>query len=73
MIYHLTEKHIGAWVEYRSKAGEVERGRIKSFYNKAKRAFVVFHCAGEWDKYQEYTGQATRYDDLSFIDGSKLP
>jgi len=26
--------------------------------------FVVFHCAGEWDKYEDYTGQLTKMDKL---------
>lgn len=35
-----------------------QHGIIKSFpESHPSDAFVVFHCAGEWDNYQNYTAQ----------------
>lgn len=40
-----------------------ENGRVKSI--SGGRAWVVYHCAGNWDKYSEYTGVNTDQIDLS--------
>ena len=40
-----------------------ERGIVKSVPDD-EHAFVVYNCAGEWDRYQEYTAARTRVDDL---------
>lgn len=60
------EEHIGKWVEYTGGAGEKERGRIKGWND--KYIFVVYKCAGEWHRFQDFTGQATDPQDLVFVD-----
>lgn len=69
MIYinQLTEESVGEWVEYRGAGGEKERGRIKSWNEEF--VFVVYKCNNEWDRFQNFTGQATRHADLHFVDG----
>ena len=64
-IQGLTKADIGKWVKYTPSAGESEVGRIKSWND--RWIFVVYHCAGMWDKYLEYTGAATNPKDLIFI------
>jgi hypothetical protein len=61
----LTKEDIGRWVEYHGAGGEIERGRLKG-WNEIY-IFVVYHCAGEWDRFQDFTGAATRPADLTFI------
>lgn len=66
MIYRpslkdLTQKDVGRWVRY--DGGEV--GRIKSW--NGSYIFVVYSCNKEWDRYQDFTGAATRPDELEFI------
>jgi len=62
-IKSLTEKDIGGWVIYRDSFNKrPEKGRIKS-WNK-KFIFVVYACAGEWDRFKDYTGVATSPEDL---------
>lgn len=68
-INNLTEKDIGRWVVYTTPHGSKETGKIKS-WNDAF-VFVVYHCAGEWDNYQDYTGCATRPEDLQFKEQTK--
>ena len=41
-------------------------GILKSFDNKKCIAFVAYNNAGEDDKYMNYTGAATKYEDLVF-------
>lgn len=52
-----------------------ENGRVKSVSE--GRAFVVYHCAGEWENFMNYTGQSTDKVDLSpgWVDekGNLLP
>lgn len=37
-----------------------QHGKIKSYYNKdINKIYVVFDCADNWDKYQDYTAQLT--------------
>jgi hypothetical protein len=43
--------------------GKSEHGIIKSIQDK-DHAFVVYHCAGEWDRYREYTAARTEIVDL---------
>lgn len=68
---------VGDFVHYTpaSSFGTPENGRIKSFGE--KYVFVVYKCAGEWDRYQEYTGQATDITNLSLgwksPDGKNIP
>jgi len=44
---------------------EPVNGMIKSINSMdPTHAFVVFNCAGEWDKYKDYTGQSTHMSNL---------
>jgi hypothetical protein len=63
-LAELRKEHIGAWVLYTALHGSKEKGRIKSWNDKF--IFVVYKCAGEWDRFQEYTGCATDPHDLRF-------
>lgn len=38
---------------------EYKNGKVKSITNNGAGLFVVFHCAGEWDNYQDYTAALT--------------
>lgn len=64
-ITKLTEEDIGRVVLYRGYGDNNEVGRLKSFTEDS--IFVVFKCAGLWNDYQNYTGQNTKPEDLSFI------
>lgn len=63
-IRNLTDEDVGRWVVYTDGAGEDQLGRIKSWND--MWIFVVYHCADEWDNYQDYTGAATTPSDLKF-------
>ena len=65
-IKELTEKDKGRWVRYTAPHGATEDGRIKSWNDKF--VFVVYKCAGEWDRFQDFTGQATEPEQLEFKD-----
>lgn len=65
----LTTNDLGRWVEYNGAAGEIERGRLKSWNEEF--IFVVYKCSGEWKRFQDFTGQATRPEDLHFIEMNK--
>ena len=65
-INKLTRKDIGKWVVYASPSRKSELGKIKSY--KGKLIFVVYKCAGEWDRFKAYTGVPTRPEDLSFCE-----
>jgi len=60
-IKDLQETDIGRWVIYKTEF-ENQRGRIKSWND--KWIFIVYNCAGEWDRYQDYTAAATKPEDL---------
>jgi hypothetical protein len=64
-INNLTPGSVGKWVVYRrlSKT-EREEGRIKGWNDKF--IFVVYKCNNEWNRYQEFTAQATEGEDLSW-------
>ena len=64
-IAELTSDDVGRWVEYTAPHGVKERGRIKSFNDSF--VFVVYHCAQQWYEYMNYTGCATKPEDLTFI------
>ena len=64
-IAQLTKEDVGKWVEYRGTGGEVEWGKIKSWND--NWIFVVYKCAGEWERFKDFTGQATGPEDLRFI------
>jgi hypothetical protein len=51
---------VGDFVHYKGDNYTVpENGRIKSLMHQGDILFVVYKCNGEWDRYNEYTGQAT--------------
>ena len=64
-IAQLRKPDIGRWVEYSSSGGEIERGKLKGWNE--EYIFVVYKCAGEWNRFQDFTGAATRPKDLKFI------
>lgn len=64
---HIEEKielQKGMKVTYCPEHGSQQRGIIKSFNDDWDIAFVVYHCAGNWDHYEDYTGAATNISDL---------
>ena len=68
-IRKLTEKDIGKWVSYTGNFdGTIEIGKIKSWND--KYIFVVYKCANEWNRFEEYTATATRPEDLEFTKGT---
>jgi len=64
-IEDLTLKDIGKWVVYNDGFRPPEKGRIKGWNN--KYIFVVYNCNGAWDRFQDFTGVATRPEDLDFF------
>lgn len=52
----------GDYCHYSPGFGPKENGRVKTIGT--DHAFVVFKCAGEWDRYEDYTGQHTALVDL---------
>ena len=38
---------------------KMENGIIKEMHPDGNKAWVVYHCAGEWDHYYKYTGALT--------------
>jgi len=68
-ISKLEKKDVGVWVKYQDGMGKIEKGRIKSWNNKF--IFVVYHCNNEWDRFQDFTGESTRPEDLDFIEKKK--
>lgn len=76
MIELLTDDDIGKWVWYipnhsKDDKSQWERGKIKSFNNENQRAWVVYNANDNWDgdHWKDYTGAATGYDDLEFVNG----
>ncbi len=66
-IKDLTQEDVGRWVVYKDRfkiAGEREEGKIKSWNDKF--IFVVYKCDGQWDRFQDFTGQATSQEDLTY-------
>ena len=61
-IAELRKEDIGRWVLYQGGAGEKEKGRLKSWNDKF--IFVVYKCDGQWQRFQDYTGNATNPEDL---------
>ncbi len=62
-IAKLTKDDIGRWVVY-DKPHRTEKGRLKSWND--FWVFVVYKCNHQWDKFQDYTGCATKPEDLEF-------
>ena len=42
--------------------GRRERGRVKRIADGG--AFVVYHCDGNWERFEDYTAALTRAEDL---------
>jgi len=61
----LTQEDVGRWVVY----DNVQKGRIKSWND--EYIFVVYSCAGEWDRFRDFTAAATKPEKLSFL-GERL-
>ena len=61
-IKELEKRDVGHWVMYKPSIGKQQLGRIRSWNDKF--IFVVYKCAGEWDRFKEYTGVATNPKDL---------
>lgn len=67
MIKELTNEHIGKWFTYIQKgSGKEERGKLKSFDNERKTAWIVYHANENWDAdhWKDYTAAATNYSDI---------
>ena len=69
-ITTLRKEDIGRWILYTPYAGGSEKGRLKSWNE--KYIFVVYRCYGEWDKFQDYTGNATSPKDLRFTTAEEV-
>lgn len=63
-ISDLTPDDVGRWVTYIPTCGNPEQGKIKSWNDKF--IFVVYSCAGNWDRFKDYTGCATNPGDLIY-------
>lgn len=61
-IKKLTDKDVGKWVAYIPSYGTKKKGRIKSWND--EYIFVVYHCNDDWENYNNYTGCATKPEDL---------
>lgn len=55
----------GLKVHYTPAYGNKENGIVKSLNRLGDGAFVVYHCAGDWKNYQDYTGALTDLEDLT--------
>ena len=65
-ISKLTEKDIGRWVLYKAGGCNSGLGKIKSYGD--CYIFVVYKCKGEWNRFKEFTGVATKPKDLQFCE-----
>jgi hypothetical protein len=62
-IPDLTLSDVGRWVIYHHY-GRAQRGRIKGWND--DNVFVVYQCGKDWDRYLDFTAQATNPADLDF-------
>lgn len=60
----MKDPKVGQKVTYVPEVGEKENGIIKSLCDDDDFVFVVYHCADDWDNYQDYTGARTKVNDL---------
>jgi len=67
-IEELADDDVGRYVLYATDDPHrtTEKGRIKSWND--KYVFVVYSCGGEWERFQDFTAEATRPEDLIFLD-----
>jgi len=64
-IEELNKDDIGRWVIYQPPIkGKPEEGRIKDWNDRF--VFVVYRCNNLWDRFQDYTAQATNPTRLTF-------
>lgn len=55
----------GDKVHYTPEHGPIQNGVVKAKNELVSNyAFVVYHCGGNWDDYQNYTGASTKISDL---------
>lgn len=55
----------GDYVTYCGPYKTPQRGRVKALAEHTQDSvFVVYNCAGEWDRFTDYTGQLTALTDL---------
>lgn len=59
----MTRFEPGDRVTYHPTVGNPEKGIVKSVRGNA--VFVVYNCAGEWDRYQDYTAANTPANQLT--------
>lgn len=62
MAIDLKDIKVGDRVYYRPShfpKDRYERGIVSKIGRSRDCVFVVYHCNGEWDNYQNYTGQLT--------------
>lgn len=59
----MTKLSKGQKVHYCTDYGKMENGIVKSVPGDG-HAFVVYNCAGNWDRYEDYTGARTKISDL---------
>ena len=65
-ILQLKKEDFGKWVWYKPSVGDWEKGRIKSW--NSVNVFVVYKCAGEWKRFEDFTAAATNPEDIEFIE-----
>jgi hypothetical protein len=63
MIKELHNEDLGKWIIYTPNN---ERGKIKTFDNKNKVAWIVYRCNNNWDldHWKDYTAEGTNYKDI---------
>ena len=60
----LGPQSVGEWVLY-DNGHEYRAGRIKHVKG-GSNVFVVFHCDGDWDNFQDYTAESTPVEYLKW-------
>jgi hypothetical protein len=63
-IEELEPDRVRAWVRYHHDQEKARTGRIK-FWN-PRYVFVVYDCAGQWDRFVDFVAVATSPEDLDF-------
>lgn len=54
----------GDKVRYRDALGRTEKGIVKSLTRDGEAVFVVYHCDGRWDDFENFTAARTSKEDL---------
>lgn len=68
-LAQLRKEDIGKWVLH-DNGFTKEKGKIKSWNDHF--IFVVYKCTGEWDNFMDYTGCATKPEELSYTTLEKV-